>query len=77
VTTLGIKCFTLGRQALHSSKASKALEDYANTDLGTVVWYKYQYHSRILIMATQFDLAVLQITGQVRCLPAPLLSLHS
>lgn len=66
VTTLGLKCFTLGKQALHSSKACKALEDYANSDLGDVVWYKYQHHSRILIMATQFDLAVLQITGQAR-----------
>jgi hypothetical protein len=71
VTTLGLKCFMLGKQALHSSKACKALEDYANTDLGDVVWYKYQHYSRILIMATQFDLAVLQITGQVRMLGSP------
>ena len=71
VTTLGLKCFTLGKQALHSSKACKALEEYANTDLGDVVWYKYQHHSRILIMATRFDLAVLQITGQARPPPRP------
>lgn len=65
VTTLGLKCFTLGRQALHSGKSCKALEEYANADLGDVVWYKYQHHTRILIMATQYDLSVLQITGQV------------
>jgi hypothetical protein len=77
VTNLGLKCFTLGKQALHSGKTCKAMEEYANADLADVLWHKYQHHSRILIMATQYDLATLQITGQVLLLPClPLVFCH-
>jgi hypothetical protein len=67
VTSSGLKCFTLGRQALHTNKSSSALEDVANAELGEILWHKYQHHSRILLMATQYDLNVQQITGQVCC----------
>jgi hypothetical protein len=41
-----------------------------------VLWHKYQHHSRILLLGTALDLAVMQITGQARARPIPLASDH-
>lgn len=65
VTSLGLQCYTLRKQALHSSKQSKALQEAANANLTGILWAKYQHHSRLLVLATEFDLVVMQITGQV------------
>lgn len=65
VTSLGLQCFTLRKQALHCSKQSKALQEAANANLPGILWAKYQHHSRLLVVATDFDLVVMQITGQV------------
>lgn len=66
VTSLGLQCYSLRKQALHSGKRSKALQEAANANLSGILWAKYQHHSRLLILATEFDLVVMQITGQVR-----------
>eukprot|EP00892_Ulva_mutabilis_P004727 jgi/Ulvmu1/2626/UM014_0078.1 len=64
VTSLGLQCYSLRKQALYSSKQSKALQEAANANLSGIMWAKYQHHSRLLVQATEFDLVVMQITGQ-------------
>jgi hypothetical protein len=65
VSCMGLQCFELCPSGLVSAPASKDIQAEANLDLSKVLWYKYQYHSRLLLIGTQFELMVLQITGQV------------
>ena len=65
VTSDGLQCYELADDGLVATKASKELQGVANADKAEILWYKYQHHSRILLLGTPFDLVVLQITNQV------------
>jgi hypothetical protein len=62
----GLQCYDLTAAGAVSTKASKEMQGAANADKGDILWYRYQHHSRILLLGTQFDLIVLQITSQAR-----------
>ena len=70
VSTHALHMFELTPSGVISTKASKERQVEANTDLTSteILWYQYSFHCRLLLVGTQFELVVMQVTGQVRLL---------
>lgn len=65
VTTEGLQLYELHPTGPAVTKASKDLEARANSGLGDIVWHKWDFHCRLLLLRTEYELHCMQITAQV------------
>lgn len=66
VTKEGVQMYELGQSGPAVTKASKELQARANAGLSEVAWHKWDFHCRLLLLRTEFELHCMQITAQVR-----------